>query len=124
MTRKPMENKTILIVDDEPTLGDILSEALSVEGYATIFNRCCASARETLANKDVNLVLLDALLPTDGELSLLEYIKMIHPQTPILMMTGCLELTSSRAISQGATDLLTKPFDLSDLYRHVKRALD
>ena len=105
---------TILIVDDEPMLTDLLSEHLKQNGYLTYTANNSAQALEQLRHKP-DLILLDINMPgTDG----LELCKQIrsHVVCPILFLTARItELDQINGFQVGGDDYITKPFRLHEL---------
>jgi len=119
--------RRVLIVDDEPYIGRILSYKLRREGYAT-FEAPSAEAAETLlAERDVDLVLLDVALatPTNGfdlAARLRRNAKTQH--LPIIMLTArgfASDVLRGREV--GAAGYITKPFTADEVVRRVKAFL-
>ena len=102
--------RTILVVDDEPTLRETLVEALETEGYRAI---PAADGREALAKfraERPDLILLDLMLP---ELSGVEVTRIIRAESgvPIVMLTAKdSEVDKVVGLELGADDYVTKPF--------------
>ena len=109
---------TILIVDDEPMLTDLLSEHLKQNGYLTYTANNSAQALEQLRHKP-DLILLDINMPgTDG----LELCKQIrsHVVCPILFLTARItELDQINGFQVGGDDYIIKPFSLKELEARV-----
>lgn len=109
---------TILIVDDEPMLTDLLSEHLKQNGYLTYTANNSAQALEQLRHKP-DLILLDINMPgTDG----LELCKQIrsHVVCPILFLTARItELDQINGFQVGGDDYITKPFRLHELTARI-----
>ena len=112
--------RTILVVDDEPTLRETLVEALESEGYRAI---PAADGREALARfraERPDLVLLDLMLP---ELSGVEVCRIIRAESgvPILMLTAKgSEVDKVVGLELGADDYVTKPFSLRELSARIR----
>ncbi len=112
--------RTILVVDDEPTLREALVEALEAEGYRTI---AAADGREALAQfraEKPDLVLLDLMLP---ELSGVEVCRIIRQESgvPIVMLTAKdSEIDKVVGLELGADDYVTKPFSLRELSARIR----
>jgi two-component system NtrC family response regulator len=116
--------ETILIVDDEKNYLAILSAVLSEEGFETLTASSAEKALNTLENSDVDLVLTDMKMPSMDGIELLERIKAIEADLPIIMMTahGTVE-KAVEAMQKGAYTYLQKPFENERMVLHVKKAV-
>src|ERR687893_1804469 len=112
--------RTILVVDDEPTLRETLVDALEGEGFRVV---AAADGREALTafrSERPDLVLLDLMLP---ELSGIEVCRIIRAESgvPIVMLTAKdSELDKVVGLELGADDYVTKPFSLRELLARVR----
>src|ERR687893_812366 len=112
--------RTILVVDDEPTLRETLVDALEGEGFRVV---AAADGREALTAfraERPDLVLLDLMLP---ELSGIEVTRIIRAESgvPIVMLTAKdSELVKVVGLELGADDYVTKPFSLRELSARVR----
>ena len=112
--------RTILIVEDEPTLRETLADALEGEGFRVV---SAADGREALAQfrgERPDLVLLDLMLP---ELSGIEVARIIRAESgvPIVMLTARdSELDKVVGLELGADDYVTKPFSLRELTARIR----
>jgi two-component system NtrC family response regulator len=115
---------TILIVDDEKNYTLILSAVLEEEGYETLTANNGLAALETIKSSDVDLVLTDMKMPLMDGIELLERIKAIDPDLPVIMMTahGTVE-KAVEAMQKGAYNYILKPFDNERLVIYVKKAI-
>ncbi len=112
--------RTILVVDDEPTLRETLAEALEADGYRVV---TAADGREGLTRfraERPDLILLDLMLP---EMSGIEVCRIIRRESgvPIVMLTAKdSELDKVVGLELGADDYVTKPFSLRELTARVR----
>ena len=112
--------RTILVVDDEPTLRETLVDALEADGFRVV---AAADGREALAKfraERPDLVLLDLMLP---ELSGIEVCRIIRAESgvPIVMLTAKdSELDKVVGLELGADDYVTKPFSLRELTARIR----
>jgi DNA-binding response OmpR family regulator len=112
--------RTILVVDDEPTLREALVEALETDGFRVV---AAADGREALTlfrSERPDLVLLDLMLP---ELSGIEVCRIIRAESgvPIVMLTAKdSELDKVVGLELGADDYVTKPFSLRELTARIR----
>ena len=115
--------RTILVVDDEPTLRETLVEALEADGFRVV---AAADGREALTlfrAERPDLVLLDLMLP---ELSGIEVCRIIRAESgvPIVMLTAKdSELDKVVGLELGADDYVTKPFSLRELSARIRAHL-
>jgi CheY-like chemotaxis protein len=107
--------RLVLVVDDDPTVCQFISEALEAEGYNTAVASDGNSAFAALADFTPDLILLDVQMPgIDGWDVLRQLRAQAGPHQPIVVMTGRYE-GQEQALSSGAQGYLAKPFNLSDL---------
>lgn len=107
-----MNNKTILVVDDEETVVKVIAANLSVEGYTVDFAFSGAAALERIASNKPALILLDIRLGDTNGIDLLKEIKNIDQSIPIILVTGLYEDEQAKlAFEAGAADYITKPID-------------
>jgi len=116
----------ILVVDDEPDIRRLVREILEDEGYAVTVAKDGASARDAIATRAPNLVLLDIWMPdVDGITLLKEFLEVNHLRCPVIMMSG--HGTVEAAVEStrlGAFDFIEKPLSLAKLLVTVERALE
>ena len=115
----------LLVVDDEPATREVLVEVLGTSGY-----RCAAAAdgEEALRRVragGVTLVLSDIEMPGLSGVELLEAIKAHDPDVDVVMVTGVVDVeVAIRAMRLGASDYLTKPFNLEEVRLVVERTIE
>lgn len=117
------ESTTVMVVDDDPGVRELLEDYLSGNGYAVVLADSGAAMRERLADTVPDVVLLDVNLPGEDGLSLARHVRE-HHDIGIIMVSGAGE-TVDRIIGLevGADDYLSKPFDLRELRARVKSVL-
>lgn len=117
--------KSILVVDDEPLLAEVLKEELESAGYRTV---CAASAHEALAHiagGTIDLVLSDVRMPFVSGVQLLTSIRARWPERPyVILMSGLADTRSLAALAGGAQGVLGKPICCEELRRMVEGLLD
>ncbi|GFP74362.1 response regulator transcription factor [Clostridium fungisolvens] len=118
-----MEKETILIVDDEKEIRDLVEIYLKNDGYNTIKASDGQEALEVLEKNDVDLIILDVMMPKlDG----IEACMKIREErnTPIIMLSAKSEdMDKIFGLTTGADDYLTKPFNPLELLARVKSQL-
>ncbi len=114
---------TVLVVDDEPTIREIVVGYLEREGYRTLEAADGNRAREMLENDAPDLVVLDLMLPGMDGLELCRWIRS-RSRLPVIMLTARGE-ESDRIVGLelGADDYVTKPFSPRELAARVRTVL-
>jgi DNA-binding NtrC family response regulator len=115
---------SILVVDDEPAIQDILTWALSAEGYrvATAGNGEEALAR--VEEEEFDIIVTDIVMPGIDGLEVLERSRVLNPRAAVIVMTAYAALeTAIAALRRGASDYLEKPFSVDLLKERVQRLL-
>ncbi|MFQ6008519.1 MAG: response regulator [Candidatus Zixiibacteriota bacterium] len=114
----------ILVVDDESIVLSFVKDALEDEDYAV---ECASSALEALniiERKTVNLIITDIRMPGMDGIELVKRVRSVQPDVGVIFMTGYANLNSAKdAIKQGAFDYILKPFELDEIRRAVKGAV-
>jgi diguanylate cyclase (GGDEF)-like protein len=120
-----MENKRILIIDDDNNLNVVLKEYFNKRGITSHTYNVPPDLEETLKEINPNAVLLDIYLPGTSGIDLLEQIKKLRPNLPVIMMTGYADNEKNlESLRRGAYAFLTKPFaGLEELYHTVVNAM-
>lgn len=117
-----MEN--ILIVDDEKNYTMIIGEILQEEGYTSITASSGMEALDILNNETIDLILTDVKMPGMSGIQLLEKIKELNPDIPVIIMTayGSVEKAVD-AMHRGAYTFILKPFENQALIAYITKAL-
>lgn len=114
---------TVLIVDDEDTARNFISEALRDAGHEPIEAGDLAEANKAIDTGSADIVLLDVVLPDGSGLTLLDRLTLENPSPPVILITAFAEVDSAvEAMKKGAQDYLQKPLDLDRLIQAVERA--
>lgn len=120
-----MAQEKILIVDDEYLIRWSLSENLKAEGLRCETAESGEQAIELFRSLSPDLVLLDIKLPGMDGVEVLERLKEIDRNVPVIMVTATSQLdTAVRAMKLGAYDYVSKPFDLTEIRTKVRHALE
>jgi two-component system response regulator PilR (NtrC family) len=119
-----MTKQSVLIVDDEPDIRELLDITLSRMGLRTLTAATLGEAQARVAEEQPNLCLTDMRLPDGNGISLVEYIQHDFPHIPVAMITahGSVEAAIS-ALKAGAFDFISKPIELDTLRKLVTTAL-
>jgi DNA-binding NtrC family response regulator len=120
-----MTLQKILIIDDNPEIRSSLSQILRARGYHTDTASSGEEALEKAASGEFNVALLDLIMPDMNGLDVLLEFRKIQPATKIIMITGFATIdTAVRAMKKGASDYISKPFQMEDLEATIKRVLE
>ena len=116
--------RTILIIEDEQNIVDILKFNLKKEGFETLEAYDGATGLELALTANPNLILLDVMLPQMDGYEVCRKIREEHSQVPIIMLTAREEeLDKVLGLELGADDYMTKPFSMRELTARVKANL-
>ncbi len=116
-------NDTILIVDDEKAIADLVEVYLKNEGYQVYKFYTAAEALFCIDTENISLAILDIMLPDMDGFTLLKKIREKH-LWPIIMLTAKIEETDKiNGLALGADDYITKPFSPLELTARVKTQL-
>ena len=122
--KKP-ETSRILIVDDELSVRELLTEGLETFGYRTRMAAGADAAYRMIQEEQPHLVLSDIDMPGKTGLELLDQVKKLNPDIEVVMVTGVIDADIAiNSIRQGATDYVTKPFNLEEVRIVVDRTLE
>ena len=115
--------KTILIVEDDPNISELVQMYLEKEGYNTRIASDGGQGRDLFRQLQPDLVLLDIMLPVMDGWSVLRTIRQ-DSKTPVIMLTAKGETNDKvQGLKQGADDYLTKPFEMKELLARVEAVL-
>jgi DNA-binding NtrC family response regulator len=119
-----MTSKTIMVVDDEAGIRELLSEILYDEGYSVLLAENAEDAR-SMIDQNPDVVLLDIWMPeTDGLTLLKEWVAQGRLTMPVIMMSGHGTIeTALEATRIGAVDFLEKPIALKKLLETIAHTL-
>lgn len=117
-----MEKKTILVVEDEKAIADILVFNLQREGYDTIVAYDGTEGLRHALEDAPDLILLDVMLPGADGFELMEYIR--PREIPVIFLTARGSVADRvRGLKLGADDYLVKPFEIIELLARVETVL-
>ncbi len=115
---------TILVVDDERSVVDLISEDLAGEGYNCAAAFTGEKALERLSTNNFDAMLLDLNLPGMSGMDVLKEAKATCPETAVIVVTATGDAqTAVEAMKIGAVDYITKPFELERVNSSVEEAL-
>ncbi|HOP06101.1 MAG TPA: response regulator [candidate division Zixibacteria bacterium] len=116
--------RTVLVVDDEPVIVEVLKEFLELERYRVLTAGDAESALELLEEEMVDVVVSDIMLPGMQGTELLIEVKRKYNPMPVILITGCSKQAAPRrAIETGADGYFAKPFHNKDLAFTLRKVL-
>ncbi len=116
---------TVLVIDDEPVLQDVLSALLRGDGYECHQATTAADGMRILREEEIDVVLLDLMLPDRPGLEILPEIKAFDPQLPVVVITAYSSVESAiEAMRGGAFHYVPKPFKNEEVLSLVRRAAE
>lgn len=118
-----MEQKLVLIVDDEQDLREVIEMSLQLEGYRTLSAEGGHKALELFEQYKIDAVVTDIRMPAGDGISLLKILTLHHPQTPVYIITGYSDYPTSELLNLGAKGVLCKPFELDELHGKLQESL-
>lgn len=118
-----MKKRTILVVDDDENLVDLLKEYLEKDGYKVLTAYDGQSALNLFRLRDVDLIVLDLMLPKVSGLNVCRGVRN-ESQAPIIMLTAKTEEEDRiKGLNLGADDYVTKPFSPGELLARIRAVL-
>ncbi len=118
-------NGTVLVIDDEPVLQDVLGSLLKGDGFEYLQATTAADGERVLREEEVDVVLLDLMLPDRSGLELLPDIKEFDPHLPVVVITAYSSVESAiEAMRRGAFHYVPKPFKNEEVLHLVRRAAE
>jgi two-component system phosphate regulon response regulator OmpR len=118
------QQATILIVDDEPDVREVLEEYFTTQGYLTFGAENAAKARALAAKHPLDVALVDVHMPGEDGLSLARHLRERYAAMAIVMLTSAGAVVDRIVgLEMGADDYVAKPFDPRELLARVKSVL-
>lgn len=120
----PAQTIRVLLVDDDAEIRALLLDYLSGHGMAVQAVENGARLRERLPSGQVDVLLLDLMLPDEHGLTLCQWARQIHPALPVIMLTAQGDpMSRVLGLELGADDYLPKPFEPRELVARIKAVL-
>jgi DNA-binding response OmpR family regulator len=117
--------KTILVVDDDPEIQDLVSFTLRNEGYEVRQAQDALKGLDIIEKDNIDLVLLDVMMPEMDGLEMLSRLRARNKDLRVIVMTALSAPEAGlSALRDHASDFLTKPFDLTQLLSSIKSVLE
>jgi diguanylate cyclase (GGDEF)-like protein/PAS domain S-box-containing protein len=120
-----MEMKTILVVDDDALIREIAREIMAPARYKVFTAKDAQEGFNILENEQIDLVLLDIVLPSESGIEIIPSINKISPDSAVIIMTAYASIdVAVEAIRKGAYDFIRKPLKEEELLHAVERVLE
>lgn len=117
--------KSILIIDDEDKLRNLLSRIITIEGFEVSQAVDCKSALQLIKNNDFQVIICDVKLPDGNGVEFVKEIKQQKPASEIIMLTAYGSISDGvQAIKNGAFDYITKGDDNNKIIPTIHRAIE
>jgi two-component system phosphate regulon response regulator OmpR len=117
-------NASVLVVDDDPEIRKLLARYIESQGFRVLLAASCRELRERLATHQVDLVVLDVMLPDGSGLDLCRDLRAQRANVPIILLTALKEeVDRIIGLEIGADDYLGKPFNPRELVARIKAVL-
>jgi DNA-binding NtrC family response regulator len=125
MTNSNRETETILIVDDDPHVLEVLYARLQSAGYTVLKAENGQAALALLKSNKIDLMVSDMKMPGMGGMEVLARARTMQPGLPIVFLTAYGTIPDAvKAVKAGAVDYLAKPFDGKELIGKLREVLD
>ncbi|HLT06402.1 MAG TPA: response regulator transcription factor [Cyclobacteriaceae bacterium] len=119
-----MSKAKLLVVEDDPNLGDILNEYLTMKGYSTVLCRDGEEGWEKFKKGAYDLCILDIMMPKKDGFTLGKELKKVEEDLPIIYLTAKnLKDDVIEGLKIGADDYITKPFSMEELLLRINAIL-
>ena len=116
-----MANPSILVVDDELLIRDLLYDFFSGQGWDITVADNGEAALTILRDKEFDLILTDIKMPEMDGLTLTERVRVDYPDLPVIVMTGYPSVDSAvQALRSKVEDYIIKPFNINQLYKVIE----
>ena len=116
----------VLVVDDEPSITQLISRVLTKAGHRVVTASSAQEAMRVLERDQVALVLSDINMPGSiSGLELIDALRARRPSLPIILVTGSADETNlQEALNRGAAGFISKPFKAAELHEKVAKAIN
>jgi DNA-binding NtrC family response regulator len=122
---KSPHTAVVLIVDDEKVVCDALARHMRGAGYDVLVAHNGQTAIDHIAQREVEVALIDIRMPGIDGFGVLEVLKQRRPGAKAVMMTSYADIKSAvESISRGAVDILSKPVDREEVLVTIRRCLE
>lgn len=119
-----MSKAKILLVEDDPNLGSLLSDYLAVKGYDTDWEDNGDKGLKSFIDNQYDICLLDVMMPVKDGFTLAREIRNLNNEMPIIFLTAkSMKEDKLEGFKAGADDYMTKPFSMDELLMRIQAIL-
>ncbi|MES2593104.1 MAG: response regulator transcription factor [Bacteroidota bacterium] len=119
-----MEKVKVLLVEDDPNLGNLLKEYLEAKDYSTVLAVNGKQGYDVFSKDKFNICILDVMMPIKDGYTLAKEIRAIDANVPIVFLTAkSMKEDTIEGFTAGADDYITKPFSMEELLLRIKAIL-
>ncbi|WP_088069340.1 response regulator transcription factor [Gottfriedia luciferensis] len=117
-------SKKILIIEDEVNIARVLKLEIEYEGYDVLVEHNGKAGLEAALNNEIDLILLDVMLPGLSGIEVLRRIRKSNNYLPVILLTAR-DATSDKimGLDYGANDYITKPFEIEEVLARIRASL-
>jgi len=118
--------ETILLVDDEETISDVVEKALTLTGYKVLLARGGEEALEVYRNNRnrIDLVVLDMIMPGMNGEKVFDQLREMDPGVSIILSTGySMDGEASHLMTRGCSGFIQKPFGIKELSQKIREVM-
>lgn len=114
------KNLTVLIVDDEPDILELMEEEFKYCGYDTLTAICGNDAIKILDSNKVDIVVSDYKMPNGNGMAVLSHVSKMAKPPSFFFVSGQADVSGEVALRAGARKFFSKPFDLDELIKEIE----
>ena len=114
------KNLTVLIVDDEPDILELMEEEFKYCGYDTVTAICGNDANKILDTQKVDIVVSDYKMPNGNGMAVLSHVNKMSVRPMFFFVSGQADVSVEDALKAGARKFFSKPFDLDELIKEIE----
>lgn len=119
-----MTTAHVLLIEDDSRMREAIERGLGARGFAVTAAQDGASGLELIRNLDVQVLLLDLILPDTSGIRVLEDVRALKPRLPVIVLTALGDTTSRvTGLDAGADDYIAKPFSMDELAARIRARL-
>ena len=119
-----MQNAKVLLVEDDPNLGQVLNEYLNMKGFCAKLAKDGEEGLTSFTNEHFDLCILDLMMPKKDGFTLASDIREVNTKIPIIFLTAkSLKEDVLKGFQLGGDDYITKPFSMEELLMRIKAIL-
>jgi DNA-binding NtrC family response regulator len=117
------KNLTVLVIDDEPDILELIEDEFKYQGYGTCSASCGNDAIELLKKTEVDIIVSDFKMPNGNGMSVLTYVSTMTKKPFFFFVSGQADVSAEAAIQAGAKKFFSKPFDLEELIKDIEQLI-